>query len=171
MSSKQPIFLLRVAKGLIEDVKHETDALLKAIRELEEEVDYSKVSYVAADLIKDSTIALQLIDRAVKLDPEIALPDGTTPSSLKSLAYFELGLINVAQRKFKEAIKYFEESLRYEPDQATYYNIGVCYLRMKGLFTDKTQEAISALQKCIDMDPETSTAVDAGKVLARRGLL
>ena len=42
---------------------------------------------------------------------------------------------------------------------------------MKGLFRDKTQEAIAALQKCIDIDSETDIAVDAGKILARRGLL
>jgi tetratricopeptide (TPR) repeat protein len=171
MSHKQPIFLMKVADSLIEEVAQKTHSLLESIRELGKDVDYTKVAYIAMDLSRDLSCALQLVERAVKLDPNITLPDGEKPSSLKARAYFQLGLINMAQKKFKDAINCFEESLRYEPDQATYYNIGLCYLRMKGLFTDKTQEAISAFQKCIDMDPETSIAVDAGKILARRGLL
>lgn len=42
---------------------------------------------------------------------------------------------------------------------------------MKGLFRDRTQDAVVAFQKCIELDPETQIAIDAGKELARLGQL
>jgi tetratricopeptide (TPR) repeat protein len=171
MSNKPPAFLLKVAESLVGEVAQETSSLLDSIHRLGKDVDYTKVVYIAMDLRSDLSCAIGLADKAAKQDPNIMLPDEATVSSVKAKAYFQMGLIAMAQKKFKDAINYFEESLKYDPDQATYYNIGLCYLRMKGLFTDKTQEAIAALQKCIDMNPETDTAIDAGKILARRGLL
>lgn len=171
MGNRSPAFLLKVAKSLVEEVSQETSSLLDSIRRLGKDVDYTKVAYIAMDLRSDLDCAITLTDNISKQDPNIALPDDTTPSDVKASAYFQMGLTFMAQKKFKDAIKYFEESLKYNPDQATYYNIGLCYLRMKGLFRDKTQEAIAALQKCIDIDSETDIAVDAGKILARRGLL
>jgi tetratricopeptide (TPR) repeat protein len=155
----------------VDEVAQETSSLLDSIRSLGKEVDYTKVAYIAMDLMHDLSRAIELADKAAKLDPNIVLPDDTTVSLVKARAYFQRGLIAMGQKKFREAIKSFEDSLKYDADQATYYNIGLAYLRMKGLFTDRTQEAIAAFQKCIDLNPETDLAIDAGKALARRGLL
>ena len=44
-------------------------------------------------------------------------------------------------------------------------------LRMKGLFRDRTEDAVSAFLKCINLNLETETAINAGKALARLGKL
>src|SRR2546425_7338046 len=70
-------------------------------------------------------------------------------------------------KNFKEAVKSFEESLALVPEQGTYLALAKCLLEMKG----RTQEAVVALGKCIDMNPETEIAVAAGMELAGLGRL
>lgn len=168
MSMNTPIFLLRVAKALVEEVAEK----LKAMRETifstpEERLDRSKINALAAELERDLEIALSLCDRVAKADPDVILEDGATPSGVIASALFRRGLIKSTIGKHREAVQYYEQSLKYSPDQATYYNIGLNFLSMKGIFTDRTQDAVAAFEKCIELDPESEMAIKAGKELAR----
>jgi len=178
MGNQSPTFLLKVANALVEEVIQYTDAVLETAQQLQNRegfMDRIRGAFAAGSLIgqlnKNLTLAMKISDNAAQADPSIALDDGTTPALVKARALFQQGLIAMGHKSFKEAVKYFEESISYAPDQATYFNIGLCFLQMKGLFRDRTQDAVVAFQKCIELDPETQIAIDAGKELARLGQL
>ena len=96
MGNRSPAFLLKVAKSLVEEVSQETSSLLDSIRRLGKDVDYTKVAYIAMDLRSDLDCAITLTDNISKQDPNIALPDDTTPSDVKASAYFQMGLTFMA---------------------------------------------------------------------------
>lgn len=77
----------------------------------------------------------------------------------------------MGEENYKDALRYFDQSLSCAPNSLTYYSIGNCLLDMKGLFADRTKEAVAAFKKCIEMDLMSETAVEAGKKLARLGQL
>jgi tetratricopeptide (TPR) repeat protein len=182
MVTVNPDFILKTAKALVDEVAQNTKPIIEKIRELREEE--KKTIPTTFDLIfggeadklikilkKDLELAMKLADKVSKTVPNLTLEDGTTPQSVKSDALFQLGLIYMGDKQFKEAIKYFEESLTHMPDQATYFNLGLCFLEMKGLFTDRTKDAIQAFWKCVEMDSTSELAIEAGKILARLGQL
>lgn len=178
MSDRSPIFLLKVANAFVEEVAQNTDTVLETARQLRSRegfMDSLRGALGAAALVgklKDDLVkALELADDSIQLDSDVALDDGTTPAVVKAKAIFQQGLIAMGQKDFKEAVKYFEGSLNYAADQSTYFNIALCFLEMKGLFRDRTQDAVAAFQKCVDLDPETEMAIGAGKELARLGQL
>jgi tetratricopeptide (TPR) repeat protein len=125
-------------------------------------------SKLVGELKRNLELALKLCD---KIPPETELGRGKTVAHVKAGALFQRGVIAVGQNELKEAVKFFEESLRLAPNQVTLYNIAFCYLQMKGWFTDRTNGAIDALQKCISLDPQSEIAIQAGKGLARLGRL
>jgi len=100
------------------------------------------------------------------------LKSGETPDNIKAKAYFQLGFIAAGTKKPRDAVRYLEESLSLVPDQVTYFNLGLCFLQIKGMFSGGGKEdAIASLQKCIEIDPDSEIAVSAGKELARLGKL
>ena len=159
MSYQSAAFTLRVAKGLANGVAQEVDRLPSA--------EPAKVKQIISNLERDLECAISLCDKALKADTNVKLEDGTTPVWVKANVLFQKGRIRTCRSDFKEAVKYFEESIGYLPDQATYYNIGSCFLEMKGLFRDKTEDAVKAFEKCVELDPESELALQAGKALAR----
>jgi tetratricopeptide (TPR) repeat protein len=168
-------FLLKVADALVSEVGEKTDAVLEAARRLEQREGFTeqlKGSFAAGRLVgeleRNLELALKLCD---KIPPEIELDDGKTVAHVKASALFQRGVIAMGRNQLKEAVKFFEESLRLAPNQVTLYNIAFCYLQMKGWFTDRTQDAIDALQKCISLNPQSEIAIQAGKDLARLGRL
>jgi tetratricopeptide (TPR) repeat protein len=169
-------FLLQVADALVSEVGEKTDAVLEAARRLEQREGFteqlkgvfSSASKLVRELKRNLELALKLCDR---IPPEIELDDGKTAAHIKARALFQLGMIAIGQNQLKEAVKFFEESLKAAPTQVALYNIAFCYLQMKGWFTDRTQDAIDALEKCISLDPESEIAIEAGKELARLGRL
>jgi tetratricopeptide (TPR) repeat protein len=176
MINVNPDFILKVAKALVDEVAQKTKPIIEIIQELREKEKPSIFFGSEADkLIKilkeDLELAMKLADKVSKTVPNLTLEDGTTPQSVKSDALFQLGLIYMGDKQFKEAVRYFEESLTYMPDQATYFNLGLCFSEMKGLFTDRTKDAIQAFWKCVEIDPASELAIKAGKILARLGQL
>jgi tetratricopeptide (TPR) repeat protein len=168
-------FLLKVADALVSEVGEKTDAVLEAARSLEQRegfMEQLKGSFAAGrlvgELIRNLELALKLCD---KIPPETELEDGKTVADVKAAALFQHGVIAIGRNQLKEAVKFFEESLRLAPTQVALYNIAFCYLQMKGWFTDRTQDAVDALEKCISLDPQSEIAVEAGKELARLGRL
>jgi tetratricopeptide (TPR) repeat protein len=159
MGKQTPAFLLRVANALV-------DEIAEKIAQVQSWKDVNTY-----ELEKNLSLSVDLADKVARSNPNIELNDGTTPTLVKARAFFYRGYIAMRTADFKEAVKYFEESLRYHAEQSTYFNLGLCFLMMKGLFQDRTQDAISAFQKCIDLNPETEVAINAGKELARLGQL
>jgi len=171
--STQHTFVVEVARALVAEVAQNTEDVLEAARQLTEKSwrgTFAAIGIVGR-LESDLTLAMKLCDTAANADPNVALEDGTTPVVVKAMALFQRGLIAMGQKRFKDAVKCFELLLSYSPDQATYFNTALCFLRMKGIFTDRTPDAIAAFQKCIEIDPKMETAIDAGKELARLGRL
>ena len=174
MSNRSPTFLLKVANALVDEVAQNTDVVLEKARQLKDRkgfIDSLQAVALVGELKDNLALAMKLSDTAAQADPSIALDDGTTPAFVKAKALFQRGLIAMGQKSFKEAVKCFEDSISHALDQATYFNIALCFLQMKGLFRDRTQDAVAAFQKCIELDPETQIAIEAGKELARLGQL
>lgn len=121
MSFHIPSFLLRVARALVEEVAQSTKPVLDAVRE--RKLEEWKAMVLTSDLVTDLRHAERLCDNAIKADPNVELNDGTTPLQIKADIFFQMALIEMCRRNFKEAVKYFEQSLSYEPDQAAYYII------------------------------------------------
>jgi tetratricopeptide (TPR) repeat protein len=168
-------FLLRVADALVSEVGEKTDAVLEAARRLEQRDGFMETlkgnlasARLVGELVRNLELALKLCE---KIPPETELDDGKTVAYVKASALFQQGVIAVGRGQFKEAVRLFEESLRWAPTQVALYNIALCYLQMKGWFTDRTQDAVEALQKCISLDPQSEIAIEAGKELARLGRL
>lgn len=178
MSNQSPNFLLKVADALVDEVAQNTDTVLETARQLKNRegfMDNLRGAFAGGALVgelrNNLTLAMKLSDASVQADPNITLDGGTTPAVVKAKALFQQGLIAMGQKGFKEAVKYFEDSVSYAADQVTYFNIALCFLQMKGLFRDRTQDAVAAFQKCINIDPQADIAIDAGKELARLGRL
>ena len=114
-----------------------------------------------------------------------------TPSAVKAEALFHHGLVRLGRGQTKEALQSLEQSFQLLPSQATCLNIALCFLQLREIkggipltlvgvvgiarqalaHGDKTEAAIVALRKCVEMDSESEVGVEAGKVLARLGQL
>ena len=171
-------FSLAVASALVDEVAQNTDSVLEAAQQLQNRegfVDGLKGAVAGGRLVGvlhgNLGLAIQLCDRAAQSDSSVRLETGETPSLVKSRALFQEGLIAFGQKRFKEAVEYFEQSLSLSSDQTTYYNAALCFLEMKGLFRDRTQDAVAAFRQCIDLNQEAPIAIAAGKELARLGQL
>jgi hypothetical protein len=138
MAVQSPAFLLRVADALIEEVEQKTDSVLEAVRTLERREGFMEslkgalaAGALVGELQRNLKLAIQLADRAAQMDPN-AREEELTPSVVKARALFQLGVIAMGQRKFKEAVWFFEESLKQTPTQSTYLNMAYCFMQMKG---------------------------------------
>jgi tetratricopeptide (TPR) repeat protein len=165
MSTQSPVFLLKVASALVKEVDEKSISLADTLTS-SSEIDRFKLETYVQELERDLDIAISLCKRALEMDPNVSFAD-EAPNKVISSAFFRHGFLKGLLKKYKDAVKYYEESLKYEPDQATYFNIGLAFIKMRGLFTDRTQDAVSAFQKCIQLDPESEMAIKAGKELAR----
>jgi len=176
-------FLLRVAEGLLLEVMENTnDALAEAEQLKNRSNDKSsgfweraKAISAAQGLINELTtnlrVAYNLCVKVSERNPSAKLENGKTAKQIQSAVCFQFGLINTLQRRFAQAVEYYEESLALVPDQSTYFYLGLCLTQFKGFFSNKTADAIVAFQKCIEIDPTTDFAVKAGMELARLGKL
>lgn len=156
MSANDPVFLLKIADALVEEVSQSTDVVLQAAQELQNRDGFIEgvrgafsAGKLTGNLKNNLSLAIKLCESSAQLDPSIKLENGLASGAIKAKALFHFGLISIGQKSFKEAVKYFEDSINYEADQATYFNIALCLLEMKGLFRDRTQDAVGALQKCM----------------------
>jgi tetratricopeptide (TPR) repeat protein len=165
MSAQSPAFLLRVASALVKEIDEKSISLRDTLTS-SSEIDKSKLETYVQELERDLDIAISLCKRVLEMDPNVSFAD-ETPNGVISSALFRHGFLKGLLKKYKDAVKYYEESLKYEPNQVTYFNIGLSFINMRGLFTDRTQDAVSAFQKCIQLDPESEMAIKAGKELAR----
>ena len=150
-----------------------TPEVAENISELEKltNVNVDELERYVRTLDDDLKIALSLCERAFEKDPDVTIEKDLSLMEIKSLALFQRGYLRYLIGQYRDAIQFFESSLQYSPSQATYYNIGVCYERMKGVFSDRTKDAITAYEKCIEIDPDSEIAIKAGKQLARLGKL
>lgn len=170
-------FLLKVADSLLEEVRANTEEVLKLAQDLKSRSSQEgfwasfktigSASGLISALKNNLNLALQLCEKAKKLDPNITLENGEAPEDIIAKIYFEFGFINSGDKRYGEAVNYFEKSLSLVKDQSTYFNLGLCLLQIKGLFKDKTEDAVRAFEKCIETDPNSDIAVLAGKELAR----
>lgn len=179
MSNQSPAFLLRTANALVDEVAQSTSSVLETARQLANRrqgfMDSLRGAFAASGLVgeleSNLRLAIRLCDAAAHADSNLTLNDRITPSFVKAKAFFQQGLIAMEQNRFDEAVTHFGVSAGLAADQATYLNIGLCFLQMKRLFSDRTENAVAAFQKCIDLDPESEIAITAGKELARLGRL
>jgi tetratricopeptide (TPR) repeat protein len=178
MSIETPVFLLSVANALIERVSESTDQILETaiqMRNQEGFWDGIKGAVQAGSLIGSlhSFIdkAMKLAEKAEQASPGITIEDGIGARYIQARGYFQKGLIEFGNKRLKEAIKYFETSLENAEDQTTYLNIGICYSQMTGFFSDRTGDAIQAFRKCVEIDPHSGTAINAGVELAHLGAI
>jgi len=114
---------------------------------------------------KDSDYAYEAYDKALyfidKEEYEKALPCleiviKTNISSLKALAYFQIGYCYSKLGFYKDAIEAFKQAIRIDPDDAdARYNLGVAYSGL-GLY----REAIEAYKQAIRIDPDNTNAHD-----------
>jgi tetratricopeptide (TPR) repeat protein len=174
-------FLLRVAKNLVEQVSQNTQNVLSESQELKSRASQqgfwasAKTLSTAQGLINELrnnlNLAINLCNKVLTSNPDAKIQGEITAKQIQSDAYFQLGLISFLERRFKEAVEYYNKSLSLLPDQSTYLNLGLCFLQIKGVFSDKTPDAIAAFQKCIEIDPNSDIAISAGMELARLGKL
>lgn len=67
-----------------------------------------------------------------------------------------LGQVLLKQNKYKEALNYLQQAVRFkEVDSQTYYNLGGAYFLNK-----QNDEALAALQKSINLNPQNKLAVN-----------
>ncbi len=171
-------FLLKVANALVEEVAQNTDTVLETARRLQERerfMDNLKGAFSAGSLVgqlkNNLELAIRLSDKAAEAGLSNDAENSLTPAFVRGKALFQKGIIAMGQKSFKEAVECFEESLKHISDQAVYFNIAVCFLQMKGIFRDRTQDAITAFENCINLNPNSELAIRAGKELARLGRL
>jgi hypothetical protein len=159
----KPDFLLRVAKAIIEEVVEKRKGMSP--------VDQERVR---EEHLRDLRIAIGLCDQvqpgAIKPSAEV------TVESVKAGALFQQGVIALDEGRWDAAMKEFEESLKVRTTQESYFNIAFCLLEMATGARDREAEArmeagARALEKCIEIDPDTAVAVDAGKRLVRMNRL
>jgi hypothetical protein len=119
-------FLLKVADALVSEVSEKTDAVLEAARRLEQREGFTeqlKGSFAAGRLVgeleRNLELALKLCDR---IPPETKLDDDKAVAHVKAAALFQRGVIAIGRNQLKEAVKFFEESLRSAPTQVALYN-------------------------------------------------
>lgn len=194
-------FRLRVAKALVDEVATSSDEVLKTARDLETSDkfwDGVKGAFAATEkvntLIRDLDLAIQICDA---IDGSTAIQDETspgaaiTPSFVKAEALFHQGLVRWGRGQTKEALQYLDQSFQLVPSQGTCLNIALCFLQLREIkggipltilgavkmarqalsHGDKTESAVMALRKCIEIDSESPIGIEAGKVLARLGQL
>jgi len=174
-------FLLRVAKELVEQVSQNTQNVLSESQDLKSRASQqgfwasAKTLASAQSLINELKnnlkLAINLCNKVLTSNSDAKLEGGVTAKQIQSSAYFQLGLIFFLERRPKEAVEYYEKSLSLLPDQSTYFNLGLCLLQIKGVFSDRTADAIATFQKCIEIDSNSDIAISAGMELARLGKL
>jgi hypothetical protein len=189
MSNISPVFMLTVARALVKEVDDNTRTTLEAIRDLGNR-DTGSMGFLGAvtenwkigkaqkglieGLKRNLTIAMSLCGEVYNIDPATTMEAGETAHEVTAMAFFQQAVLALGLNDPKGAVKNFEESLKYSADQGTMFNIGLCFSQMPsgGMFgKDYTPDAVSAFQKCIDMDTESEKAILAGKELARLGKL
>lgn len=191
MAQRPATFYLKVAKSLIDEsrsrreaVEREHGSIAGAIKEGKEVAKEAFTGGVGGFLkglsasaglgaweerLKKGTeldLALQQVDKAEKIDPSAKLDDGSTVALIRGEALFEKGEIAFSNEKWKDALKHYRESLNYNSNQVTYFNIGLS-LKEAGA---KDKEIAAAFEQAIDADPESELAIAAGKELARLGV-
>jgi len=166
-------FLLRVASSFIDEVSQtKFYELVKSLND-----GHGDPIVKAHNMLVDKlNLAVELCDKAKQQDLNANI-DGVSSDEIKSIVYFEFGNIffaegGVTKGYYESAVEYYEKSLSLSPNnQQTYFNLGQTFLRIKGFRVDKTPEAITAFQKCIEINPDSDIAISAGKTLARLGKL
>lgn len=185
---KSATFDLRTAKSLIAEVKEETEYVVELYSAATEKgfgKTWKALGQVGR-LKKNLDIAINLAKKASEAEPNAVLPDGTTCKTLIAEAHFQKGLIALGTKGYKEAISHFETSFKIEPSQEALINIAICklapiddYIRRLPSFDplglgrrgvrkqlEKT-DAFSILDQVVSMNPESDTAVEAGKLIAK----
>jgi len=124
---------------------------------------------------KDSDYAYEAYDKALyfmdKREYEKALPYleiavKTNISSLKALAYFQIGYCYGELRSYAKAIEAYKQVIRIDPDDASaHYNLGIAYDEV-GFYKD----AIEAYKQAIRIDPyDARTYNNLGIIYAKHG--
>lgn len=156
----QPVFLLKIARELIDEAWNGATKKLELSKETD--TGWDATDDIGRQWKNDMTHAMKLCDDAVQTDPNVEL-DGMTPSFIKAKALVLKGIIEVGYSNFLGAIEHFKQSLACTENQDAYYHLGICFSVL-----GRHQDAKNALQKCIDFDPDTELAVTAGKEMIRR---
>jgi len=101
-------------------------------------------------------------------------------NSIKSSAYFNIGLLYSYQKIYGKAIEYFQTSFDSDPNQVSIYNIAISTIRLPlegagGIFSgkekkeiamrNKRQQEIDLLKKTIKFYPFSQLAIKCGKRL------
>lgn len=89
-----------------------------------------------------------------------------TPDSLIAGAYFQKGILCFARENNKEALNYFQKTLKHNEDPVAYYYVGLAYS-----LTGEKELAINSFQIIIDKYSESEVAIEANKeILALKNL-
>jgi len=173
--------LLKFAKKLVEQVSQNTQNVLSESQELKNRASqqdfWASLKTLATaqgfinELKNNFNLAINLFNKVLTSNHDAKIQGEITAKQIQSDAYFQLGLISFLGRHFKEAVEYYNKSLSLLPDQSTYFNLGLCFLQIKRVFSDKTRDAIAVFQKCIEIDPNSDIAISVGMKLARLGKL
>lgn len=126
------------------------------------------VRYAVGPLIKDIgknfDKAYEKIKKERKINPDatIEIESGTLSAkeAMSTLLLARGGFEFFALRDFARAAKYFEQPIGIFEFQEAYLLLGSAYLE-----SGKKKKAIEALQKCIDIDPDSEEALNAKEEL------
>ena len=98
-----------------------------------------------AYLLQNRTeLALKHYRRAISLSLN---RDGIRKPQFEEEAHLKIGIILLNQKRYSEAASAYQEALTLNPNNVkAYHNLGVCYA-----YQEKTVDALSALQKAVDI--------------------
>lgn len=190
--SIKEVWLLKVANSYID----ESDNYLKLITELLDEYGEAartlELTKAKFELFKNRAgdrcnKALQLLKQLVSMSPDAQYEsdDGAvhTINTIKSTAYFNIGLLHYKLKTYGKAIEYFQGSFDIDPNQVSIYNIAMATINLPiegagGLFgkkqnkeiaqTNKRDQEIELLKKTIKFYPFSRLAIDSGKMLINK---
>ncbi len=157
-------FIVTVAEALVMGVAAKTDEMVEGLRRNPETVVLTVVPGPLEALKKDLEVAIRLADGVAGAKKEKAL-------GIRAAAFFQLGLVELIRHNPRGAVEHLKKALQNIPNAATYYMLGLCYLRMRTWWEDHAGEAVDAFTTCIELEPTSDIAIAAGKQLARLGKL
>jgi len=129
------------------------------------------------DIIKNNVESLS-INAQFKDDDDIVVDI----SSLKSRSYFNIGAVYFRKDIFERAIKNFQSSFDYDPNQVSIYNIAMATINLEveggGIFSSskkkqaaaktKQDQEIELLKKTIQFAPFSELGIKCGKLLLEK---
>ena len=182
--SGSPKFALRLAADLLNEViesvdseylsellgKGDTNSLSGTTKKMS---SLMKANKYCKDMDRKLSKIMEQCTTIARQESDVMLDDGTTPIIIQSEAFSVKGRllmvmavgVNVLKRKrtYRAAADFLQRSIDLSPSQTAYLNLGLCLTHLK-----RKADAVTALRKCIDLDPDSGEALQAGRELRGR---